>query len=232
MSDLSERRRRAAEASGGTSEEAIYTALTDKLRELGAHGDVLDFGAGTGALTSRLVETGLFDSVSGADMMARPPELPPGILWLAQDLNDPLEVSAASFDVVVAAEVIEHLENPRAVAREWFRLLRPGGVVLLSTPNNESIRALVALLVRGHFVAFGDASYPAHITALLRKDIVRVLSEAGFVGPEFGCTARGGIPGWPSATWQQLSANLLRGPRWSDTLIAWAFTPPHAVSSA
>ena len=225
MSDLSERRRRAAEASGGTSEEAIYTALTDKLRELGAHGDVLDFGAGTGALTSRLVETGLFDSVSGADMMARPPELPPGILWLAQDLNDPLEVSAASFDVVVAAEVIEHLENPRAVAREWFRLLRPGGLLLLSTPNNESIRSLVALLVRGHYVAFGDGSYPAHITALLRKDLVRILSEAGFLEVTFVFTNRGGIPGRPSVTWQAISAGLLQGLRWSDAVLASAFKP-------
>jgi len=53
--------------------------------------------------------------------------------------------------------------------------------VILSTPNNESIRSLMALLLRGHYVAFLDCCYPAHIiTAVLRKDLVRILTDAGF----------------------------------------------------
>ncbi len=38
-------------------------------------------------------------------------------------------------------EVIASLENPRAVFREFARLLRPNGVLLLTMPNQESLRA-------------------------------------------------------------------------------------------
>ncbi len=219
---LSNWRRRASEASRGVSEDAIHDVLVARLVALGAHGDLLDFGAGTGTLTRRLLGLQRFGSVSAADLMPAPTGLPDAVAWRSQDLNAPLDAPAASFDVLVACEVVEHLENPRALAREWHRLLRPGGLLLMSTPNNESVRSLVALLVRGHFVAFGDGCYPAHITALLRKDVERILAEAGFVDIRVAYTDLGGVPGWPSLQWQRLSFGLLRGVRWSDGLVAWA----------
>jgi 2-polyprenyl-3-methyl-5-hydroxy-6-metoxy-1,4-benzoquinol methylase len=127
-----------------------------------------------------------------------------------------------TFDVIVSAEVIEHLENPRAVAREWFRLLRPGGTLIFSTPNNESWRSLFALLLQGHFVAFSDSCYPAHITALLRKDMERILTEVGFSVPTFVFSNVGGIPKFPTLHWQTVSAGLLKGVRYSDNVLAIA----------
>src|SRR3712207_8867553 len=53
---------------------------------------------------------------------------------------------------------------------EWFRLLRPGGTLIATTPNNESWRAILSLIARGHFIAFTDAGYPAHLTALTRAE--------------------------------------------------------------
>lgn len=157
--------------SQGTSDDAIYAAIEQRIRLLSAGGPVLDFGAGTGQMTRRLAASGQFATVTGADLYGRGPETPSSIAWIEADLNEPLPCPPGSFDTIVAAEVIEHLENPRAVARELFRLLRPGGTLVLSTPNNESIRALAALTARGHFVAFGENSYPAHITALTRTDV-------------------------------------------------------------
>jgi 2-polyprenyl-3-methyl-5-hydroxy-6-metoxy-1,4-benzoquinol methylase len=144
------------------------------------------------------------------------------VRWIEADLNDPLPVEAGSFDFVVAAEVIEHLENPRAVCREIFRLLRPGGEALLSTPNNESWRAIVALVARGHFVAFGASSYPAHITALNRLDLRRALTEAGFQEIAFGFSDAGGVPGRPSRSWQSILGARARGLRFSDNVIVTA----------
>ena len=157
-------RRAAAHASKGLSEDAIHEVAVRQLISLDVRGDVLDFGAGTGTLTRRLEQTGRFRRIVGADLMPRPGDLPEHVGWHSQDLNSPLELPPASFDAVVACEVVEHLENPRAVARDWFRTLRRGGHVLLTTPNNESLRALIALLVRGHFVSFGDTSY--HLSRL------------------------------------------------------------------
>jgi 2-polyprenyl-3-methyl-5-hydroxy-6-metoxy-1,4-benzoquinol methylase len=95
----------------------------------------------------------------------------------------------------IAPEVIEHLENPRAVAREWY--VKPGGTLMFSTANNESVRSLVSLLIRGRYAAFDDGSYPAYITALLCRDPVRVLDEAGFKGVRFEFTDSGGLPKMP-----------------------------------
>ena len=216
------RRQAAAEQSLGSSDEAIYAAVERRCLHLAASGDALDFGAGAGHLTQRLGALAQFRSVTGADLLARPADLSPSVRWIQGDLNERLPAPDASFDFVVAAEVIEHLENPRAVIREIFRLLRPQGRVLLSTPNNESLRSLLALLLRGHFVAFGRTSYPAHITALLRMDLERALDEAGFADVSFTFTDVGGIPGRPSSTWQSLLGRRVGGLRFSDNVLVTA----------
>lgn len=48
---------------------------------------------------------------------------------------DPLPADDSTFDLVVALALVEHLHNPDNFLREVRRVLRPGGVLLLSTPN-------------------------------------------------------------------------------------------------
>ena len=187
--------------------------------DLNLSGSVLDFGAGTGTLTRLLVDSGRFASVAAADLMAQPAGFD-DVQWIRGDLNNSLPVPDASFDSVIAAEVIEHLENPRAMARELFRILKLAGTAIVSTPNNESWRALISLLRRGHYVEFCNGSYPAHITALVRKDLERAFAEAGFEQIQFRFTNHGGVPGMPTTSWQKLSGGALRGMRFSDNVIA------------
>ena len=220
---LKERRTVASQASGGASSEAVYASFVNLLVQLNLSGRLLDFGAGVGLLIQDLLRLGRFQ-ITGADLMPRPVDLDETVAWIEGDLNERLDIADDSFDVIVAAEVIEHLENPRAVAREWFRLLRPCGTLLISTPNNESWRALLALVIRGHFVLFGDSSYPAHITALVRKDIERVLCETGFAPATFTFTNSGGIPKMPAFQWQRIS-KAFKGLRYSDNVIAIARKP-------
>ncbi|QSR86424.1 methyltransferase domain-containing protein [Candidatus Methylacidiphilum infernorum] len=173
-------RRKSAEMSGGKSGEHIYELIDRVIEEQGSKGNVIDFGAGQGTYTQRLFLSGRFEQVIALDLLPRPSTVSDSVQWIVQDLNQPTDLPGEAFDLIVAAEVIEHLENPRALAREWFRLLRPGGSLILTTPNNESWRAIASLIFKGHFSLFLDHSYPAHITALVRKDIERILSEAGF----------------------------------------------------
>jgi 2-polyprenyl-3-methyl-5-hydroxy-6-metoxy-1,4-benzoquinol methylase len=215
-----EQRARAAESSGGISSGAIYSQIDRVIIAKGLGGTVLDYGAGVGQLTRRLLGLQRFERVSAADIMAVPSDLSGMVEWIEQDLNAPISGHDEAFDVVVAAEVIEHLENPRLMMREVFRLLRPGGTAIVTTPNNESWRSLLALLVRGHYVAFSDSCYPAHITPLVRKDLVRIFQEVGFGAPQFCFSDEGGIPGKPVIQWQQVSFGLLRGLRFSDNVIA------------
>ena len=164
----------------------------------------------------------LFSSIAAADILPKPFDLPPEALWIDPGLDEPLAKPDESFDVILCSEVIQCLENPRAVAREFFRLLRSNGTVILSTPNNESVRAIAALWIQGQFVSFGQSSYPYHKTALLRTDLDRLLGEAGFEDREFFYSNYGGLPKRPSLTWQRISGGWLAGKRFSDNIFAIA----------
>jgi 2-polyprenyl-3-methyl-5-hydroxy-6-metoxy-1,4-benzoquinol methylase len=222
---LSASRLNAAEASGGTSSPVIYDLFKKLLLDLELKGNLLDFGAGKGVLAQTISRLDRFDSITAADLMAPPPDLPKQVNWITTDLNEPLNVPEGLFDVIVAAEVIEHLENPRALAREWFRLLRPNGKLILSTPNNESWRSILSLLFRGQYALFQAGDYPAHITPLLRCDMERCLTEAGFENPVFIFTDDGALPRFPDLRWQNLSYGLLKGLRYSDNLLAITSKP-------
>lgn len=222
---LSEQRISAARLTGGHSCETIYSEIERVIKAKRFEGSVLDYGSGVGHLTRRLVNSGLFRRVAAVDIMPAPPNLAEQVDWKQQDLNSHIPDWEEAFDLIVAAEIIEHLENPRHTVREMFRLLRRGGTIIVTTPNNESWRSFGALLARGHYVAFSDSCYPAHITPLLRKDFVRILCEAGFAAPEFHFTNDGGLPGYPRLTWQKISFGLLRGLRFSDNILALARKP-------
>lgn len=221
---LSAHRQHAAETSGGVSANEIYAAIEQTLMDHEIRGKILDYGAGVGSLSRVLLSRGRFEAIYAADIMARPDRLD-GVTWIREDLNNSIPGYESCFDVVVAAEVIEHLENPRSMVRDIFRLCRPGGYMILTTPNNESIRARVSLLVRGHYVAFSDSCYPAHITALLRKDLYRIVQEAGFAKPSFRFIPKGCVPGLTRLTWQGVSGGLFQGVHFSDGILAVAQKP-------
>ncbi len=215
--DLAEARRNASKLSGGTSTDVIKDLVVQCLRDAQARGSLLDFGAGLGELLSRLHAAGGFEELAGADLFARPDDLPEGVAWYQCDLNDPIPIDR-QFDVVVCSETVEHLENPRQTFRSLNQLVRPGGLVVLTMPNQESIRSFVGLVFGGHFVHFLGQCYPAHITALVRLDLARLCAETGFAPPTFFYTNSGGIPKRPTMTWQRASFGWLRGRLFSDNI--------------
>ncbi|USN48423.1 MAG: methyltransferase domain-containing protein [Pseudobdellovibrionaceae bacterium] len=208
--------------SDGRSHDVIYQRCLQLIKQHDFSGEALDFGAGRGAFSEVLWQSQKFQKVTGADLLPRPSQLPESIQWLHLDLNNETGLPSEAFDVVVALEVIEHLENPRLVARQWFEMLRPGGHLIMSTPNNESLRSLLALFLRGHFVSFSDRDYPAHITALLGQDLQRVLKEAGFKNIQTYYSESGVLPKFTNITWQTASFGLLGGQRFSDNVFVVA----------
>ena len=230
-SNLKAVRVKAAQASKGTSTEPVYKTILERINELDISGYALDFGAGAGYLAKAMCKTGRFSLVDAVDLVDYASVHDSRIQWVFTDLNEPMPIAAATYDLIVAAEVIEHLENPRFLAREWFRLLRPGGALIVSTPNNESWRSILSLIVRGHFAQFTGASYPAHITALLRKDFTRIFAETGFKQVGFTFTNNGVIPKLTSHTWGKVSFGVLKGLRYSDNLVCVARKPAYSGCS-
>ncbi len=79
----------------------------------------------------------------------------------------------ASFDVVAFIDVIEHVPDPLGMLREAARIVRPGGIVYLVTPDVESVSARV---LGGRWWGLR----PAHIYYFSRASMTRMLEKAGF----------------------------------------------------
>jgi len=62
------------------------------------------------------------------------------------DINDPLPIPNNTADVVVAGEIIEHLINPFRFLLEVRRILKPGGTLVLSTPNIVDVKSRIKVV--------------------------------------------------------------------------------------
>ncbi|HMR04160.1 MAG TPA: class I SAM-dependent methyltransferase [Polyangiaceae bacterium] len=88
----------------------------------------LDVGAREGAQTRWLQARGY--EVTSIDVESLFPEC------LQVDANKPLPFEDARFDLIWSSEVIEHLEDPAAALSELRRVTKPGGELILTTPNS------------------------------------------------------------------------------------------------
>ncbi|MBY0516463.1 MAG: methyltransferase domain-containing protein [Bacteriovoracaceae bacterium] len=205
----------------GKSGEEIYETCLKWLGILNRKSKILDFGSGKGEFLKR-AHLAQYSDLFGTDIMPRPEFLPKDIQWLQTDLNSGVQIQSESFETIVSLEVIEHLENPRQMIRDLKNILKSKGYLILSTPNNGSIRSLLALIFKGHFVSFLERDYPAHITALTRLDLKRILEEQEFTDIVFDFTPKGLIPGLRGLTWQKISFGLLKGELFSDNIFVIA----------
>jgi 2-polyprenyl-3-methyl-5-hydroxy-6-metoxy-1,4-benzoquinol methylase len=164
-------------------------------RALERHGIVggtfVDVGCGAGDLRRFLGNR--FDRYVGLDAV-RYDGLPEDLQFHAGDLDGDGQLApSAMADVVAAVETIEHLENPRRLVREMVRIAKPGGWVLVTTPNQLSWLSLATLLSKQRFSAFQDVHYPAHISALLEVDLLRIFAECGVEDVETRFSEQGRI---------------------------------------
>jgi len=133
---------------------------------------LLDTGCSNGVFTLRWAEAAQARRVMGIEIFetvaAEARER--GIEIVSSDLNGPFDVADESIDVVTANQVIEHLYNTDGFLREILRVLRPGGVLVLSTNNLASWHNVAALVV-------GAQPFPADVST--NPDIGKLVRVIG-----------------------------------------------------
>ena len=121
-------------------------------------GRLVDVGCGSAGLWRLLAPR--FDSYCGLDAV-RYDGFPVDAEFCQVDLDAARwPVAPGEADVVAAVETIEHLENPWAFMRALVDLARPGGWIMVTTPNQLSVLSVATLIVKRRFSSFQDVHYP------------------------------------------------------------------------
>ena len=161
-----------------STRNAWFWRVAEKVPQLAeVRESVIDIGSGDGHTCAELHSAG-WPSVTGVEIsrsrVARARQMYPQIPFYDCPLGD-TGISEESFDLMVMDSVIEHLPKPVAMVRDLRRFLRPGGTIVLLTPNMES----------GHFRFLqrrwtGMLAPHAHIFLFAAAGLSQLLARAGF----------------------------------------------------
>ena len=149
-----------------------YEELLDSFEPYRRTGRILDVGCGIGYFLEVAQRRGW--SVHGTEYTDEAVKIcrDKGIEVFKGAL-DPADFGV-EFDVITSFEVLEHINNPRDELQRFMTLLRPGGLVYLTTPNFNS------LLRYRLKAAFNVICYPEHLCYYAPRTLSRLFREAGF----------------------------------------------------
>jgi len=131
----------------------------------------LDAGCGKGVQSKVLEKKGYI--VTSVDIVKVYKEC------LVVDLNELLPFNDNSFDLIYCSEVIEHLKDPEFTAAEFKRVLAPGGLLILTTPNSYCLWFRIMYLLG---LSKEKIQKECHIQFFGIKDIRRIFPEAIIYG--------------------------------------------------
>ena len=150
-------------------------------------GAVLDLGCASGGLLALLRAraghtAGLELSETAANAAAQLADLV--VQGALEDADLPFE--AGFYDLVVLADVLEHLADPVAALRRASGWAKPGGAILVSVPNVAHWQARLTL-ARGRWPAEDSGTFDSsHLRWFTRASVATLLTDAGLDGVELG----------------------------------------------
>lgn len=143
---------------------------------------LIDLGCGDGFHSSAFIKLGLetYGLDIAEDQLVKATAL--GIIATKGDLTEKLPDADAYFDIVYSGETIEHIVDIRNFLTEINRILRPGGLLILTTPNlaglDDRLRLLFGKKVR-HQDALCESHY-LHVRVFTFSSLREVLEKDGF----------------------------------------------------
>ena len=158
----------------------VKPPIVDLLREHAAS-KILDLGCGNGAFTHLLHQQGFkvegFDgSASGVELARKHyPDIQFSLLDLVSD-HIP-ELYRNQFDAVVSVEVIEHLLLPRMLMQNAMQALKPGGLLILTTPYHGYWKNLAIALTNGFDAHWHPLRDYGHIKFFSKQTLIQLFEE-------------------------------------------------------
>src|SRR5690606_33840620 len=137
-----------------------------------------DFGAGTGLWLQVAAALGCRTSAAeiGAGAAA-------SLAQAGHQVFNPAALPSNQFDLINTEQVFEHLVDPRGLAIELARALRPGGILRISVPNGSDVRALLAApnwtARKGSEGSLNAVAPLEHLNCFDHRSLLRLGSEAG-----------------------------------------------------
>lgn len=209
--------------------ESSHSRLVSWLGSLPSPARILDVGCADGFVAEGLRRLG--HHVTGVDIAAREGVKDRVDVFVEADLDDGLPVAIAEggpFDVVLAADVLEHVRDPEELLRELHKVLATGGRLLVSVPNfGHWYPRLRVLSGRFDYDRRGILDR-GHVRFFTRRSFGRVLHRSGWhvvqrqaTGLPFDVADRGGGGGL-SATLRRTVGRLdALGVRFRPTLFGY-----------
>jgi 2-polyprenyl-3-methyl-5-hydroxy-6-metoxy-1,4-benzoquinol methylase len=143
---------------------------------------ILDIPSGEGAFARRCRQHGRSVVAADCENLCNVP----GVPFVRGDMNQPLPFDDDSFDAIVCIDGIEHIERPFDFVQQCRRIVRPGGAIVLSTPNISSLRSRWRWFLTGfHYKCQSPLDETApnplhHINMLSFPDIRYILHRSDF----------------------------------------------------
>jgi O-antigen biosynthesis protein len=169
-----------------------------------ASGRVLDVGCSSGGLGRRLREERRATVIHGIEQHPESVAAARAVLDEVIDLDLESDQRAAlvrsrmaSYDVLVLADVLEHLRDPWTVLEDLVAVLRPGGIVVVSIPNVRVASVVLPLLFRGRFT-YRDRGVldRTHLRFFTRSSARELLEGAGLTIESFDRSKAWWRRGW------------------------------------
>jgi 2-polyprenyl-3-methyl-5-hydroxy-6-metoxy-1,4-benzoquinol methylase len=185
-----------------------------------ANNKILEVGCGAGDTLLRLKQLDKASEVMGIELM----DIPNSNQHLLDKLiiGDieaiPLEDYANYFDVIICADVLEHLVDPWKVVEDLTKYLKPGGLFIGSLPNIRNFVPLFKIIVLRDFAydPAGGVLDKTHMRFFCKKNIKQLLSTASL--EPFFCTQSYKLRPWGLKANRMRLLNVLTLGLFSDIL--------------
>jgi len=162
----------------------LHSQIAEKIKAtVPAAGQILDFGAGEGALSARLCDLGYEVTAADKDessFKCKQAKFSCVDFDSADEITRFVDAHEGKFDAVMGIEVIEHVQDQWQYVRQLIKMVKPRGLILITTPNTTSWVSRLIFFFSGRFHQFTDAdvSY-GHINPVSPWELMLILRESG-----------------------------------------------------